>query len=215
MTSLTFNSFSQISNIKHGISTKKFGTMKNENGEINRANLNRFLGALNMPKRGVCMQQVHGKNIKIVKNANDLYVDESDGLITQMKNVPLCVATADCLPILFYDKVNNVIGIGHGGRKGLFAGIITKMIEQFVNEYKSDPKNIIVGIGPGIEKECYVVDSEKIDIRKLANEDFKKSGIDKNNIENIDLCTKCNKDKFYSYRGGDKSERFMSAISLS
>jgi polyphenol oxidase len=214
MTSNTFKSFSQFSNIKHGISTKEFGTMKNENGDIDRLNLSGFLGALSMSNSGVCMQQVHGRNIKIVENDRDLYVKETDGLITQKKNIPLCVATADCLPILFYDKVNNVIGIAHGGRKGLDAGIIKQMIEQFVNNYNSDPKDIIVGIGPGIERKCYWVESKFIDIRALAIDDLIKSGIEEKNIENIDLCTKCNKDKFYSYRGGDKNDRIISAISI-
>jgi polyphenol oxidase len=214
MTAYTFNLFNQFSNIKHGISTKDFGTMKDENGNINRSNLNRFLNSLKLPENGVCMQQVHGKNIKKVENENDLFVKGTDGLITQVKNISLCVATADCLPILFYDKVNNVIGIAHVGRKGLVAGIIKNMIKQFINNYNSDPKNIIVGIGPGIEKECYWVDSEFIDIRALAIGDLIKSGIDEENIENIGLCTKCNKDKFYSYRGGDRYDRFISTISL-
>lgn len=201
-------------NILHGISTRKFGTMKNEDGSVNRRNLKNFLKSLNTPEDVVCMGQVHGSRVEVIDNIKQLLIDGTDGLITDQKNLSLCILTADCLPILFYDKKRIVIGVAHGGYKGLKAGIINNMLTKLQNEFNSNPDDIIVGVGPGIEKKCYEVGGEMIDIRQIANEQLLSLGIKEENIKNIDHCTRCDSEKFYSYRGGDKTDRFATVISL-
>ncbi len=211
---LNFNNLSKFKNVVHGISTKKFGTMKNEDGSVNIKNLSAFLNSLGLENVPVLMKQVHGGNIEGVKDALKSPIENTDGLVTDQKSISLVVFTADCLPILFYDSKNKVIGIAHAGRKGLQVRIIKNIIEKFKGMYKSDPLDIIVGVGPGIEKTCYEVDGEFMDLRKIANDQLLTEGILEQNIENIDLCTKCNSDLFYSYRGRDKTERFAGIISL-
>ncbi len=209
-----FKHLSDKENIVHGISTKDFGSMKNENGRVINDNLSMFLKNLNLPESAICMGQVHGSNVVEIKTDPKLLINNTDGLITDRKNIPLCVLTADCLPIVFVDTHKNVIGIAHCGRKGLIAGIIKKMISKFKKEFGSDPLHISVGVGPGIEKSCYEVNGVFLDIRKLANNLLIEEGIDKKNIENIDRCTKCSSEALYSYRGGDRFDRFATVISL-
>ena len=204
---------SKFENLVHGISTRDFGSMKNDDGSINRLNLENFLNNLSLPKNGICMGQVHGADVKIVTDGSKLLIENVDGIITNKKKVPLCVMTADCLPILFFDSKNQVIGIAHGGRKGLEKGILQNVLNEFIEKFGSDPKDIFVGIGPGIEKNCYEFDGIRIDIRKQAIDHLLLEGILAKNIENIDICTKDN-DHFYSYRGGDISKRFVSVISI-
>lgn len=209
-----FNNLLAYKNIKQGVSTREFGSMKNEDGSSKKEDLNVFLKELNISSSAITMGQVHGSNVIEIKDINVSRVENTDGMITAAKNTPLTVLTADCLPIVFYDPKKQIIGIVHGGRKGLYAGIIENTIDKLKSEFNSDPKNIIVGIGPGIEKKCYEVDSEFIDIRKIAHNALVKIGIKEENIEDMDICTKCNMDKFYSYRGGDLNSRFASVISL-
>ena len=45
-------------------------------------------------------------------------------MITNMNGIVLGVLTADCVPILIYDKKNKIIGCIHAGWKGVFKGII-------------------------------------------------------------------------------------------
>ncbi len=208
-----FTNLLKENSVLHGISTSQFSTMKNTDGSINRINLVNFTDQLNISKNTTCMGQVHGNDVSIVDISTELFIDNVDGLITNQKNRPLCVVTADCLPILFFDKKNKVIGVAHAGRKGLESGIVQSVLKRFKNDFGSDLNNILVGIGPGIEEKCYEVDGGLMNIKKNAFSLLLGEGIKSENIESIDICTKCNND-LYSYRGGDINKRFATVISL-
>ncbi len=49
--------------------------------------------------------------------------------------------------------------------------------------------------------------------RERSGQCLMQEGIQKENIEIMDVCTKCSKD-LYSYRGGDVNGRFVSVIGL-
>ena len=49
-------------------------------------------------------------------------------MITRYKKIALGVLTADCVPILVYDKRNKIIGCIHAGWRGALSGIIKKTI---------------------------------------------------------------------------------------
>lgn len=40
---------------------------------------------------------------------------DTDALITNVKNLPLMMFFADCVPVLFYDPKNKVVAISHAG----------------------------------------------------------------------------------------------------
>ncbi len=214
MNFLRFKNLSEFGNIKHGISTRSFGSMKNEDGSLSKENLEKFIIELNLPKAEVCMHQIHGGDVAVVTDNKIWQIQNADGLVTDKKNIPLSVVVADCLPVLFYDPKKEAVGIGHGGRKGLGLNILGNVVNKLVSEFGSDPKDILIGIGPGIEKKCYEVDGDFIDIFQLAFDQLEKKGIEKKNIEVINICTKDNMDIFYSYRGGNVNGRFASVISL-
>lgn len=214
MNVLQFKNFSSYKNIKHGISTKEFGSMKDLDGSIDRNNLNSFLSTIDIEADAICMGQIHGGNIAIIKNKSDLMIKNIDGLVTDKLNTPLAVMTADCLPVLFFDPVKKAIGVVHAGRKGLAKDIVANIMQELRNEFGSLSENIIAAIGPGIEKKCYEVDSELVDIRYQARSYLLAEGIAHDNIEDINICTKCDTSQFYSYRRGDKRERFVSVICL-
>ncbi len=214
MHAFKFKLLLQYENISHGISTKDFGSMKKDDNSINKKNLTNFLSFMGMSKNGICMGQIHRGDVGVVSNNENLLIENTDGLVTTISNAPLCVLTADCLPILLYDPIKTAIGVAHAGRKGLLNGIVKNTIEKFKKNFQSDPKNIIVGVGPGIEQKCYEVEGEQVDIRKIANDQLAAEGINSENIENIDICTKCDENKFYSFRLGDVNERFVSVISM-
>ena len=181
-----FKSFSSYKNIKHGISTKEFGSMKDSNGRIDRENLNKFLSGLDIGPLAVCMEQLHGGNIAVVEDSSELLIKNVDGLITDKKNIPLAVITADCLPVLFFDQVKKVIGVAHAGRKGLEKEIIKNILQKFKTEFGSNAQDILAGIGPGIEKKCYEVDSILVDIAQIAIKHLINEGILIGNRENIE-----------------------------
>jgi len=231
-----FNNLLTYSSIKHGISTKSFGSLKNEDGGINYDNIESFRTKLGIKDRAITMQQIHSGNVVTVHDSNNLRIAETDALVTNQKGIPLLVLTADCLPIFLFDPKKEVIGLVHAGYRGLLQHIIEKTIQRFSSEFGSETKDIVVGIGPAIEPECYEVGEEVIakfqdafpsfqaifvqkqekyflNLREIAVQSLHKEGISKEHIEVAAICTK-DDERFYSYRGGDKNGRFGSIICL-
>ncbi|MGH7204228.1 MAG: peptidoglycan editing factor PgeF [Candidatus Levyibacteriota bacterium] len=226
----------QHPHIKHSISTKAFGSMKKEEGSLNFANLLKFAKSQNFPSMPICMNQVHGTSVALIENNRELVIPKTDGMVTNKKGLPLTIVTADCLPIMFYDPKNEVIGVAHAGRRGLLSDIINEVMTVLKDTFNTDPNNIIVGVGPSVEKNCYEVSKEIVeeftrafpnftniydqkaqkyflDLRAIAMQSLEKEGILKQHIEISDICTKCD-EQFYSYRRGDTDGRFASVISL-
>jgi len=232
-----FKTFSQYTLVKYGVSTRKFGSMKNvETKELDREALTKFAATIGITDPIVCTNQIHSGNVALIENTNVLKISDTDGLVTDKKHIPLALLTADCLPILFFDPKKEAIGVAHAGYKGLLNHIIENTISVLVSKFKSDPKDIIVGMGPSIETTCYEVGVELVekfqeefpsfedifiekdqkyflDLRGIARQSLLKEGILDEHIEIMDICTKDNED-FYSYRGGDREKRFVSVISL-
>lgn len=221
--------------IKHGISTRKFGSMKN-NGEINWENLSLFITQLGLlPSNFILGEQTHGAGIGVIENSIKHHIPSVDGLLTQKTDVVIGVVTADCVPVLLYDPKKNTVAAIHAGYKGVLAGIVARIVEEFVNQ-DSDTKNILVGIGPSIGPCCYDVSKERISLftkilppnsvyekrdekyflklQEIITQLLQKEGVKKHHIEIIDLCTKDHLDTFFSYRGEGKETygEFVSVI---
>ncbi len=81
-----------------------------------------------------------------------------DGLVTNVKGIALAVFTADCVPIYFVDPVREAIGLAHSGWRGTVSNMAGKMIERMMQEFGTDPKDLIIAIGPSICQNCYEVD---------------------------------------------------------
>ena len=82
----------------------------------------------------------------------------SDALITNLKGICLGVLTADCAPVLIYDKNIKMISVIHAGWKGALGGILKEVIFYFKKK-GSNFRNINAVIGPCISKKNYEVKS--------------------------------------------------------
>lgn len=146
---------------------------------------------------------------------------DCDSLVTTDKNTLIGVFTADCVPVIAYDKEKEVIAAIHSGWKGTFNSITKKTIEKMVSEFGSDSQDIKAYIGPHIRECCYEVSEElkdkflektKIAENKLfkgrnlnmevcIEQDLIESGVKEDNIYSLNLCTYCeNKISLHSYR---------------
>ena len=110
-------------------------------------------------KKIVPVELIHSKIVYDVKNENDTFKKQGDGMITQNKNLIPVVTVADCVPIYFYDTETRVFGIVHSGWKG--TGIIADAISLAKKNYGANEKNILVAIGAHIKNCCYGVDEER------------------------------------------------------
>ncbi|MGF6906072.1 peptidoglycan editing factor PgeF [Fusobacterium sp. PH5-44] len=127
--------------------------------------------------------QVHGTNIEIIKNTEKIYFENTDGFITDIKNVALFTKYADCLPIFFFDKQKKIIGVVHSGWAGTCDKISLIAIDLFIRYYNSMIEDIIVVFGIGISWENYEVGFEFLEKFKknFSSDIIKKSFFYENN----------------------------------
>lgn len=186
--------------------------------------------------------QNHTDNITII-NKKDMgdenifgrVIDNNDSLITNIKNYTLVSFSADCTPIIIFDKVNKVAANVHSGWKGTLKQIGPKTLIKMINQFNTDPKDVIVVLNPSISYEDFEVrndvfklfkgefsniddyyqskdkDKYNINLDKINIDNFIKLGVDKDNIINVDLSTYSN-DMFHSYRRDGKNYKLMATF---
>lgn len=157
----------------HSISTREEGNMANSilgqviNFEGVLKNRKNFLKKVNVPINScVCMWVLGEDGVKIadsrlagVSMRDYKKAIKIDALITNKKGLYLFLLTADCAPVILYDRVNQVIGLVHVGWKGADLEIIKKVVKSCKNEFNSNPKDLIIGIGPAARKDSFIKES--------------------------------------------------------
>ncbi len=163
-----------------------------------------------------------------------------DGLITNQSGVALVTQYADCTPLVFCDPVKKVIATSHAGWRGTVKLIGKVTVEKMAKNFGCNPKDILAGIGPCINKCCYEVDEPvyneflKIPFLNLENIFTEKnngrymlnlieankqilihSGLLPENIDCSDICTCCNSEDLHSHRAtGGKRGNLAAIIEL-
>lgn len=162
-----------------------------------------------------------GKGIIIPRDYSDV-----DGLITNVRNVPLITYYADCVPLYFLDPRKKVIGLSHSGWRGTVnkMGLVT--VNLMREKFGSKSEDIIACIGPSICQDCYEVSEDvaeefsssfrgreeelmvnkgngkyQLSLWKANQLVFQEAGICGANIAVTDICTCCNKEILFSHRG--------------
>ena len=69
-----------------------------------------------------------------------------DALMTNMKGVCIGVSTADCIPVLLYDKVHHATCAIHAGWRGTVKRIVEKAVSKMITVYGSRPEDILAQI---------------------------------------------------------------------
>ena len=181
---------------------------------------------LNLPYNPIFMKQIHSSSVRKVTKPSDNIV--GDSCYTDIKGLPLAVLSADCLPLLLTNSKGTKVGVIHAGWRGLSSGII----EKFIKKFSTDPKDVIVWIGPSISPENYIVREDVfnkltnistncfaktkiegqwyLDLKCMAKFILKNLGVKNIFLENI--CTYENSNLYYSYRRSNHTGRIASLI---
>ncbi|MFQ5560383.1 MAG: peptidoglycan editing factor PgeF [Nitrospinota bacterium] len=226
----------------YGFSEQKHGNMAFGSNELPEKTLRRrheFLQTLFHfePPPLFTVRQVHGNNVVVYEAGEKGSAPPTgDAVITRNKNVVVGVLTADCIPIILFDRFSTSVGIIHAGRMGTLKGVTGKTVKKMVDSFKIDPGDLFAVIGPGILKCCYQVGVEalepfeeeynlkeiatmsgdgtwKLDLVSINSMQILSSGIPLANICCFGICTRCT-EGFFSYRRGNQVERFLSVVSL-
>lgn len=91
-----------------------------------------------------------------------------DALMTDVEDVCIGVSTADCIPVLLYDRRRRCACAVHAGWRGTVARICEKAVREMGMAYGSDPTDVVAQIGPGISLESFEVGQEVYDAFRNA-----------------------------------------------
>lgn len=230
------------SNLICAFSHRQFKNMSLVHGKTKDSLKNRkdFLAGLGIDYRDlVCTKQIHKSNIRYVREADkgkgalsyDSAIADTDALITDKRNVPLAVFTADCLSIFLYDPITAAIGLIHAGWRSTKENITAKTLQLMKEKFNTLPRDLYVGFGPAIRQCCYEVGIEfkgffsydlmrknnryYLDLVALNKKQFLDLGVKANHISDSGVCTSCKSKDFFSYRkDGNPCGRMMSVIML-
>jgi YfiH family protein len=180
--------------------------------------------------------QVHKTRIvRVTANTKKDEVMDTDALITNEGGICIAVMSADCVPILLYDKRNNAIGAVHSGWRGTVEMILTKTLNEMKSAFGTKGEDLVVGIGPSVCQDSYEVGEEvveevsrafgknsalmvpqankkaKLDLWSANKIQLLVFGVPSAQIEMSNLCTVKNNDHFFSARKGDAG-RFGAGI---
>ena len=175
--------------------------------------------------------QIHSSIVNKIDEKNIGQRIDGDALISNVKEVPLLILTADCVPVVIIDPKNKAVGVAHAGWRGTYDKICKNTIDEMIKNYKSNPEDLICVIGPYIGTWCYEVSKDLVekfntnlanhagefdiikddkyflDLWKINELTLKDCNVKDENIINLQICTNCNHDKFYSYRKHNKTPK--------
>lgn len=136
-------------------------------GETITKDVNRILEVLAVePDEIYTGQQTHSANVAYADGVNGegfVYgrtFSETDGLLTDQKNIGLLIKYADCTPIVIFDPVNQVLAAVHSGWRGTVQRISERAIQQMERKFKSEREKLLVFLGPSIDQANYEVGPE-------------------------------------------------------
>ena len=205
--------------------------------ETVKANLETVKSVLpERPHVMVIPRQTHTTNVRVITDIpTEAELHEVDAVVTRQKGFCLCVSTADCVPVLIYDKVREVIAAVHAGWRGTVGRIVEKTLEAMKSHYGTEGRDVVACIGPSISLESFEVGDEVyaafgeagFDMSRIARKYAKwhldlweanrmqllAHGVLPHHIEVAGICTYQHPDDFFSARRlGIKSGRILSGI---
>ncbi|MBN1501196.1 MAG: polyphenol oxidase family protein [Spirochaetes bacterium] len=208
-----------------GIAGKNCNTV---NYELNLQKIRKFEKFLIHFETGIAPEQIFFLNQKhedrIFKadspvEQNNLFCADADAMITDKKQFCLVIRTADCVPVMIVDPIQNCIGAVHSGWRSTEKDITGKCITKMKEEYGSNPSDLKVFLLPGIDADDYEVNKEVaekfpghyirkddrffLNLKSSIRNSLLKCGINEDNIFNSFQGTYNFNEIFFSHRKDD------------
>jgi copper oxidase (laccase) domain-containing protein len=138
--------------------------------------------------------QTHGHDVAAVGVMDDhSVVPDVDALATDVPRLTLIIRVADCGPVFFVDPERRAIALAHSGRKGTEAAIVTATLEKMRRSLGSDPRDVVVVLGPCIRPPHY-----ELDFAAAILDQARSAGVAA--VHDCGLNTGADLERFYSYR---------------
>lgn len=116
----------------------------------------------------VCANQTHSVHFHRVTledkgrgaRTKEAAIKDTDALYTLESNIILSSFTADCVPVIFYNKVNGLIGVIHSGWQGTIKEVTPKLFTHLKKVENCNPIDFHVQIGAALSQEKFEVDAD-------------------------------------------------------
>ncbi len=172
-------------------------------------------------------RQVHGSQVLVLDSPVSTGVHllgDADSLVTRQRGVLLAVTVADCVPVFIVDETRGTLGLAHAGWRGTAEGVVERTLER-MGSMGSEPASLRLHLGASICGTCYEVGPEviealglgpakdsKLDLRLAIASRVVAVGIDAGRLTASVGCTRCESDRFFSYRRGDRAQRMCAFL---
>ena len=177
------------------------------------------------------VNQVHQSDIVEVSSRLPFPTPQTkaDGLITNLPQTTIGVFTADCCPVLISSPKS--VSATHAGWASTCQSISSKTVLKHQKIFGTSPSELTAFIGPCIGQCCFELGDEvydifvsknqewqkffirkgkwHLDLRALNRYQLEKAGIPQNQIIDLNECTYCMQNKYFSYRRMNKRNGSM------
>ncbi len=222
--------------------TRRGGVSEGEFAELNLAdhvgddnrkvaeNRRRLISLANLPSEPLWLTQVHGN--RVINATATARNAQADASFADRPGVVCAVLTADCVPVFLCDRLGDRVGIVHVGWRGLVAGVVEKVLEQFA----ISASDVLAWLGPAIGPRAFEIGEEvknalydghpdfescfttameahkwMANLYALARRRLRHAGVDNCHCDES-LCTFSQPDRFFSYRRDRDCGRMASLI---
>jgi YfiH family protein len=185
-------------------------------------------------------QQVHGARVIVAdehqheherEHEGETKYEEADALVARNAGDAVGVRVADCVPVLVGDSKSGRVAAIHAGWKGVVGGVVRAGVEAVRAEGE-----LVAAIGPCIGPCCFEVSEDvaakiagasndscvakrhapgkaMIDLRVAVAAQLAALGVAHARLEQVAGCTRCERDRFYSFRrDGDSAGRLLAVV---
>ncbi len=172
---------------------------------------------LNQTHSSSCV--IFDNNLNAGENKLSPLIFDGDAIVSNIADKVLCITTADCAPILFWDKKEKIVGAVHLGWRGALSDLLEATLVSF-EKLGSKRENLIAVLGPTIGKNMYEVKDDFLFLFKGKDPNYSTffktdkiitfdlpgfllSRLEKLGIRKFDFLEKCtfkNDKSFFSHR---------------
>lgn len=204
-----------------------------------------------MPRRPhelIIPHQIHGTKSLVIgkeflsssKEKQQDLLEGIDAVMTREPGFCVCVSTADCVPVLLYDRQHQAVAAIHAGWRGTVNFMVSHALEQMHAAFGTEGREVIACIGPSISLDSFEVGDEvyetfyrngfdmlrisyckpetgkyHIDLWEANRQQLLDFGVPSSQIEVAGMCTYIHWDDFFSARRlGIQSGRILSGIMI-
>lgn len=183
------------------------------------------------------LSQVHGAGVRVV-SADDVPAQvrrgEGDALVAPRGGIAVGVRVADCAALLIADVQSGAVLAVHAGWRGTVAGVLEAGVRALLDQGGA-ASALRVALFPHIRRCCFEVGDEvavqlracspdpdvvdrsrakpHVDLTAILRAKLALLGVAPDAIDDIAGCTRCEPERFFSFRrDGQRSGRHLAAI---